>query len=164
MRSFKTDDATRRRMQRQRTRDTEPELRLRREVHARGLRYFVHRRPVAGLRREADLVFPRARLCVFVDGCFWHGCPAHGTLPATNRWYWVPKIRRNRARDADTDRLLRAAGWRPLRVWEHEDPARAAARVVAAMRRLLGCPGARGVGRGGARGARLPRADAHEEA
>jgi len=118
-------------------RDTAPELALRRVLHRRGLRYYVHRRPLAGLRREADVVFPRARVAVFVDGCFWHGCPEHGRREhRTNGWYWPQKIERNRARDLDTDARLFAAGWEPVRVWEHEDPERAADRItdVAAAR------------------------------
>ena len=118
-------------------RDTGPELALRRELHRRGLRYFVHRRPLANLRRQADVVFPRARVAVFVDGCFWHGCPIHGRREhRTNGWYWPEKIGRNEARDRDTNARLKAAGWTPIRIWEHDEPARAAVRIAAAVRRL----------------------------
>jgi DNA mismatch endonuclease (patch repair protein) len=103
-------------------RDTIPEMALRRELHHRGLRYFVHRRPVAGIRREADIVFPRLRLAVFVDGCFWHGCPEHGSIPVRNDWYWKPKLEENRARDRDTNVRLEYAGWTVLRFWEHDSP------------------------------------------
>lgn len=130
-------DATepvRRRMSRQKSRDTGVEMALRRALHALGLRYRVHRRPVAGVRREADVVFPGARVAVFVDGCFWHGCPEHATWPKNNAEFWRGKIEGNRARDRDTDARFAQAGWRVVRVWEHEDPAEAAARVLAVVR------------------------------
>jgi DNA mismatch endonuclease, patch repair protein len=111
-------------------RDTAPELALRRAVHALGLRYRVSARPLPGVRRTADLVFTRARVAVFLDGCFWHGCPEHHTVAATNAGYWRDKVTRNRARDAETDRLLAEAGWLAVRVWEHEEPLEAAARVA----------------------------------
>jgi DNA mismatch endonuclease (patch repair protein) len=110
-------------------RDTGPELAVRRAVHALGLRYYVDRRPLPGLRRTADLLFPRVKIAVFVDGCFWHGCPVHHTVARTNADFWADKVRRNRERDADTDRRLNEAGWRVVRVWEHEPPAEAAQRV-----------------------------------
>ncbi|NAZ74028.1 DNA mismatch endonuclease Vsr [Kineococcus sp. T13] len=115
-------------------RDTSPELALRRAVHALGLRYYVSRRPVRDLRRTADLVFPRAKVAVFLDGCFWHGCPIHHTVAKTNRSFWAEKVRANRARDQDTTRRLTDAGWLVLRFWEHEDPALAATRVLVAVR------------------------------
>ena len=111
-------------------RDTGPELALRRVLHRQGLRYFVHRRPLPELRREADVVFPKAKVAVFVDGCFWHGCAEHGQrVHRTNGWYWPDKIERNMARDRNTDARLSAAGWVSVRIWEHEDPNRAASRV-----------------------------------
>ena len=115
-------------------RDTPPELRLRSELHRRGLRYRVDVRPIAGLRRRADVVFPRAKVAVFVDGCFWHGCPTHMTWPAANREWWQTKIERNQARDRDTDAQLAAAGWTVIRVWEHDDAQLAAQRVAAQVR------------------------------
>lgn len=125
----------RRRMQDQRARDTAPELAVRRLVHAAGLRYRVDRAPLPGLRRRADMVFGPARLAVFIDGCFWHGCPEHGNRPRTNQQWWAAKLDRNRQRDRDTDERLQAAGWQVLRVWEHEDPRRAAALIHDAVRR-----------------------------
>jgi len=96
-----------------------------------GLRYFVHRRPLPELRREADIVFPRARIAVFVDGCFWHGCEEHGrTRHVENPWYWPEKIASNKRRDRDTDEKLAAARWRAIRIWEHDDVVVAAARVA----------------------------------
>lgn len=130
---FASSAALHDRMSAQRRRDTGPEVALRRAAHALGLRYFVHRRPVRGLRREADLIFPRAQVAVFVDGCFWHGCPDHGVAPRVNSSYWSSKLARNVARDEETNVALRAAGWNVVRVWEHENPTSAAARVRAAV-------------------------------
>lgn len=113
-------------------RDTRPEMALRRRVHAAGLRYRVSARPLPGVRRIADLVFSRIKLAVFLDGCFWHGCPEHHTRSKTNDAYWADKIVQNRRRDAETDRLLGEAGWTVIRVWEHEDPDEAAEKVVEA--------------------------------
>jgi DNA mismatch endonuclease, patch repair protein len=119
----------------QATRDTAPELRLRSALHALGLRYRVHVRPIPELRRTADIVFARARVAVFVDGCFWHSCPEHGTMPSSNEAWWAAKLSRNVTRDADTDSRLAAAGWLVVRVWEHEDPAAATSRVADTVRR-----------------------------
>ncbi len=116
-------------MQANRSRDTSPELALRRLLHASGLRYRVSARPLPQLRRTADLVFRPARVAVFVDGCFWHQCPEHATSPRTNSDYWAPKLVRNVERDRQTDRLLDDAGWMSVRVWEHEDAGEAAARI-----------------------------------
>lgn len=102
---------------------------LRRLLHARGLRYRVHVRPVQGVRAEIDIAFGPARVAVLVDGCFWHGCPLHATWPKTNAEWWRAKIERNRERDRENDRVLQDAGWLVLRVWEHEPAADAAARV-----------------------------------
>ena len=116
-------------------RDTAPELALRRVLHRAGLRYRVHRRPLPDLNRQADIVFTRAKVAVFVDGCFWHGCPDHGRRAhRTNGWYWPGKIQRNQERDRDTDAHLTRAGWTPVRVWEHEPADEAADRVAAAVR------------------------------
>jgi DNA mismatch endonuclease (patch repair protein) len=117
-------------MRANRARDTHPELALRRAVHALGLRYRVSVRPLPAVRRTADLVFTRAKVAVFLDGCFWHGCPEHHRLAARNREYWSGKVRRNRERDRETGRLLGEAGWLVIRVWEHEDPQEAASRIA----------------------------------
>jgi len=117
------------RMVRQRRRDTRPELAIRRLLHARGMRYRVDA-PLPGMRRRADLVFSSARVAVFVDGCFWHGCPEHGTQPKHNAAWWANKIAVNAERDRDTDRRLAADGWTVLRVWEHEAPETAAAQIA----------------------------------
>ncbi|GAA4747891.1 very short patch repair endonuclease [Nocardioides endophyticus] len=127
--------AVRATMRGNRRRDTVPELAIRRAVHALGLRYRVDAKPIPDLNRRADLVFTRARVAVFVDGCYWHGCPDHGTVAVTNADYWTSKIRRNRARDRDTDAVLAARGWVALRIWEHEPVASAVERIVTAVRR-----------------------------
>lgn len=121
--------ATSGRMSRQRRRDTVPELLLRRELHHRGLRFRVDL-PVPGMpRRRADVVFTRARIAVFVDGCFWHGCPDHATHPASNAAWWSAKLARNIERDRETDDHLRNNGWSVLRFWEHADMTTAARTV-----------------------------------
>lgn len=99
-----------------------------------GLRYRVDQAPITGLRRRADLVFRAARVAVFVDGCFWHGCPDHGTWPTANEEYWRPKLEANRRRDVDTNWRLAEAGWEVLRFWEHEEPDAAAAEVGRVVR------------------------------
>lgn len=109
-------------MKANRSRDTSPERALRSLVHAAGLRYRVVVKPLPGVRRTADLVFRPTKVAVFVDGCFWHRCPEHFTMPKTNVGYWEPKIARNVERDRETDALLREAGWLVLRFWEHEPP------------------------------------------
>lgn len=119
-------------------RDTKPEVALRRTLHARGLRFRVDRLVLRGLRRRADLVFGPARVAVFVDGCFWHGCPTHGTWPKNNADFWREKIETNRLRDRDTDRRLIEAGWKVVRVWEHEDVSEVADRLERIVRDLRG--------------------------
>ena len=120
-------------MSNQKRRDTAPELALRRELWKRGFRYRVGGRPLKTLSRSADIVFPGRRVAIFVDGCFWHACPIHGTQPLVNNSYWANKLKTNAARDLDTSRQLSAAGWIALRVWEHEEPAAAADRVQAVL-------------------------------
>lgn len=132
--SWARTPAVRRVMQGNRGRDTKPELAVRRLLHAAGLRYRVGVPPVAGLRRSADVVFTRARVAVFVDGCFWHGCPTHFTLPGHNAEYWRGKVTRNAARDRETDTLLQAQGWVVIRIWEHEDMTDAVREVIATVR------------------------------
>lgn len=117
-------------MQANRRRDTSPERLLRSELHRAGLRYRLDRPVVPGLRRRGDIVFVRARVAVFVDGCFWHVCPKHASWPKSNAEWWKQKLEANVARDRDTDRRLRRAGWSVIRIWEHEDPRVAARRVL----------------------------------
>jgi DNA mismatch endonuclease (patch repair protein) len=122
-------------MQANRRRDTAPEVAVRSAVHALGLRFRVDL-PIRGARGRAirpDLVFTRQRVAVFVDGCFWHGCPVHGTMPATNRSYWEPKLAANRERDLRATENLQEAGWLVIRAWEHEPPEQIAGQVAEAI-------------------------------
>lgn len=118
--SWASSEGVRRSMQSNRPRDTKPELRLRKAVHALGLRYRVAARPLPNVRRTADLVFTKAKIAVFIDGCFWHGCPQHHTVAKTNADYWADKVEQNQRRDRETDSKLQAAGWLVVRFWEHE--------------------------------------------
>lgn len=127
-------------MKSNRSRDTVPEMTLRRLLHARGLRYRVSARPLRDVRRTADVVFGPAKVAVFVDGCFWHRCPVHGTSPKANSDYWLPKLERNVQRDRETDDLLRAAGWLSIRVWEHEDLESAANHIADVVRKRRNVP------------------------
>jgi DNA mismatch endonuclease (patch repair protein) len=120
-------------MQTTRKRDTRAEILVRSAAHHRGLRYRVDIPPLRGMRRRADLVFPSARVAVFIDGCFWHNCPEHGTLPRNNRGWWQEKLAGNQLRDRDTDTRLRQAGWAVIRVWEHENPEDVADRISHAV-------------------------------
>jgi DNA mismatch endonuclease, patch repair protein len=121
-------------MSRQRTRNTTPEVLLRRELHRRGLRYRVDA-PLPGMpRRRADLLFTRAKVAVFVDGCFWHGCPEHKTAPRTNGSWWAAKLARNIERDRETGTHLDSLGWTVLRVWEHENMRHAATDIEQIVR------------------------------
>ena len=118
-------------------RETTPEVRLRRELHRRGMRFRVQVKVPGNNRRTMDIAFTRARLAVYVDGCFWHGCPEHYAPPRANSDWWKWKVERNQKRDVDTDQQLRAAGWEPLRLWEHVAPTEAADVVVAEYERRL---------------------------
>ena len=131
--SWASSPAVRRVMQgNSRKRDTSPELLVRHAAHRLGLRYRVAVKPLEG-SGVADMVFPRSRVAVFVDGCFWHGCPEHFNPPRTNARYWQAKIARNRDRDQRTSEALRANGWCVVRVWEHERPDVAAERIAKAV-------------------------------
>jgi DNA mismatch endonuclease (patch repair protein) len=125
-------------MARTRGRDTAAELKLRSQLHRRGLRFRVDKAVAPNRRRRADVVFAGARVAVFVDGCFWHGCPEHATWPRTNADFWRDKIEANIRRDRDTDAELSAAGWTVIRMWEHEDPEAAATRIAETVRRRRG--------------------------
>jgi DNA mismatch endonuclease, patch repair protein len=121
-------------MKRQRRRDTAPELAIRRILHAHGLRFFVDRRVLPEVRTKADIVFPRSQVAVFIDGCFWHRCPDHGTTPKSNQAWWVDKFATTVARDHRVDGLLRSSGWRVIRVWEHADAELAAHLISTSVR------------------------------
>lgn len=130
---WNTTDDVARRMSRQARRDTRPETALRSALHAAGRRFRVAY-PVPGRRRcTIDIAFPRRRVAVFVDGCFWHGCPEHGTQPKSNVERWAAKLASNRDRDRHVDALLRDLGWVVVRVWEHEELEPACARVLRAL-------------------------------
>jgi DNA mismatch endonuclease, patch repair protein len=114
--------------------DTKPEMALRRALHGQGFRYRKdYRLDLEGGRVRPDIAFTARRVAVFVDGCFWHACPEHGTKPASNTWYWGPKLARNVERDRAADAALAAAGWQVVRVWEHVPLDAAVATVVAAL-------------------------------
>ncbi|MEU3502139.1 very short patch repair endonuclease [Streptomyces hundungensis] len=134
--SWASSAGRRRNMQAIRSRDTKPEQLIRRLVHAQGLRYRVSAKPLPGLRRTADMVFRPAKVAVFIDGCYWHGCPEHYVPPKTNPGYWSQKVAGNMNRDRDTDQQLLAAGWTVLRFWEHESPEDCAVRIAATVSRL----------------------------
>lgn len=108
-------------MQSNKSRDTRPEIAVRSALHREGLRFRKNVRPVPQLRCTADVVFAAARVAVFVDGCFWHACTIHGSLPRTNREWWRSKLNATRERDRLNSEVLRNAGWHVVRVWEHDD-------------------------------------------
>ncbi|MGW2552424.1 very short patch repair endonuclease [Streptomyces sp. NPDC001635] len=127
--SWASSPGTRASMRSNRGRDTKPELILRSSLHRTGLRFKVSARPVPTLRRTADVIFSKYKVAVFVDGCYWHGCPVHGSIPMKNRDFWVAKIEGNKKRDAETDSRLVEHGWFVVRVWEHT-PTEAAVALV----------------------------------
>lgn len=132
--SWASSPATRKSMLGNKGRDTKPEVAVRKLLHAAGLRYRVSAKPEPDLRRTADILFTRKRIAIFIDGCYWHGCPEHGTTARTNADYWDAKITRNRERDAETDRLLVGAGWTVVRAWEHAAPRDVVDKIIAAVR------------------------------
>lgn len=132
--SWASSLGNRRSMQSNRARDTRPELELRSRLHRLGLRFRKNVRPIAELRCVADIVFPSEKLAVFFDGCWWHSCPLHSSLPKTNREWWRQKFSRNAERDRQNDETLRSAGWSVLRVWEHEPLEQGAARIHSAVK------------------------------
>lgn len=131
--SWASSPGSRKSMQSNRRRDTSPEIAVRRLLYQAGLRYRVDHAPLGG-RRRADIVFTRKQIAVFIDGCFWHGCPQHATIPKANRDYWLPKLQRNIERDRETDTILGENGWTVLRYWEHEDIEAVAEAIITAVR------------------------------
>ena len=117
-----SSELVRRRMERQGRRDTGPEMLVRRQLHQRGVRYRVDARLEPDLRVRGDIVWKKRRIVVFIDGCFWHGCPEHGTSAKRNAAWWCEKIAGNVTRDRRYDAELRGRGWTVLRYWEHESP------------------------------------------
>ena len=132
--SWATSNGVRKSMLSNRRRDTKPEVAIRKVLHARGLRFRVDHRVIATSRSRADIAFTRRKVVVFVDGCFWHGCPVHATQPKRNADYWGPKLARNIDRDRETSDLLRQSGWIVLRYWEHEDPIAVVDEIEAVIR------------------------------
>ncbi|KRF12819.1 hypothetical protein ASH02_14950 [Nocardioides sp. Soil796] len=121
-------------MESQRRRDTLPELALRQALYAAGYRYRVNFKVPGSSRRTIDIAFTRQRIAVFVDGCFWHGCPQHFTVPKTRPDFWTAKIAGNRQRDQETTQMLAAAGWIVVRYWEHETSSAMFADLVGRLR------------------------------
>ena len=128
------NDIIRVRMERQRRRDTRPELAVRQELHRRGIRFRVDVKPEQNLRMRGDLVWKGRKLVVMIDGCYWHGCPEHATSPKNNAAWWRQKLDANIERDRRSDAELQARGWRVLRFWEHEDPTCVADVIEEALR------------------------------
>lgn len=120
------------RMRRVRRKDTAAEVAIRQELHRRGLRFRIDHK-IPAVRTRPDIVFPGKQTAIFVDGCFWHRCPEHGTLPKTNRTWWLAKLEGNEERDRRSDLALSSLGWKVLRVWEHENPREAAIRIEEAL-------------------------------
>lgn len=135
-RPLASSPSVRSRMSQQQRRDTQPELSVRRILHSRGVRYRVNAVPEPGMRCKADLAWRGLRLAVFIDGCFWHGCPEHATRPKANEAWWAEKLDGNMLRDRRTDRELTHRGWTVLRFWEHEDPSSVADVICAALTEL----------------------------
>lgn len=122
-------------MQRQARANTKPELRVRKALHAAGLRYRLHYPVPGSSRRNIDIAFTRPKVAVFIDGCFWHGCLVHASTPKSNSDWWMDKIQANHRRDEDTDRILKDQGWEVLRFWEHQDPEDVASRIQLIVRK-----------------------------
>jgi DNA mismatch endonuclease, patch repair protein len=116
------DDTVRTRMRRQGRRDTKLELEIRRRLHALGYRFRVDYRPEPSLRTRGDIVFTRKKVVVFIDGCYWHGCPLHATAPKNNAEWWRDKLAANAERDSRATADLNRLGWIVIRAWEHEGP------------------------------------------
>lgn len=129
-----SSEAALHRMQAAKPKDTAPEKAIRSTLHKLGLRYSIDAKPIKELNRRADILFRSLKIAVFVDGCFWHGCPIHGTQAKANAEFWHAKISRNQERDAQTTEYLEKAGWEVIRVWEHEDPLLASKKIVDIVR------------------------------
>lgn len=124
-----SSDAALNRMKAAKPRDTAAEKAVRSALHRRGLRFRIDTKPIKELNRRADIIFRPERIAIFIDGCFWHGCPMHGTQAKANAEFWRLKIKRNQERDLDTTKKLEECGWKVIRIWEHEDPEEAAQKI-----------------------------------
>lgn len=131
--SWASSSGTARSMRGNKRRDTQPEIKIRKLLHASGLRFRIDYSLQPGIRTKADIVFTRRRVAVYIDGCFWHGCPQHATYPKTNTEHWLPKLARNIERDRKTDAALQACGWTVIRIWEHVLPSDAAVLIARAV-------------------------------
>lgn len=131
-----SSEAVRARMSRQRSKDTNAEVEVRRELHARGVRFRTDVKLESDLRTRADIAWRGLRLAVFIDGCFWHGCPTHATRPTANAEWWAEKLDANMKRDRRTDAQLSVRGWVVRRYWEHEAPALVADDLYAVLLEL----------------------------
>jgi len=131
-----SSNAVSRRMAATRGKDNPREREIRSALHLRGLRFRIHYGGIPGTRRSIDIAFTRVRLAILCDGCFWHGCPIHATVPKANREWWIEKISTNKARDRDTDERLVGGGWRVLRIWEHVPIDDAVESILAHLREL----------------------------
>ena len=131
--SWASSEAVRRSMRGNRGRDTRPEVAMRSALHAAGLRFRKNYRPLPGSRAVVDVAFTRWKVAVQLDGCFWHGCPEHGSRPATNTDYWDEKLRGNAERDRRLERVLADHGWSVLRFWEHESTGTITSKVSSAL-------------------------------
>lgn len=118
------------RMKSQKRKDTRPELLLRKKLHRLGLRFVTHRYPLVGINITADILFTRLKVAVFVDGCFWHECPLHGSIPRANGQWWKEKLLANKLRDSRNNETLHSKGWHVVRIWEHEVPEVAASDIA----------------------------------
>ncbi len=127
--------SVRARMQKQKRRDTDPEIQVRKRLHAAGIRYRVDNKLEADLRTRGDIVWRGLRIAVFIDGCYWHGCPLHVTRPKANADWWARKLDGNVTRDRRADTVLAARGWTVLRYWEHDSPAAVAGAIKVEIRR-----------------------------
>ena len=129
-----SSEAALRRMLAAKPRNTAPEKAVRIALHHKGLRFRIDTKPIKELNRRADIVFRSVKVAVFIDGCFWHGCPIHGTQAKANAEFWRNKIEQNQKRDRDTNIKLEKAGWTVIRVWEHEDPIGASEKIYAIVK------------------------------
>lgn len=111
-------------MKKVRSKNTGPEMAVRRLLYASGLRYRVNYKPASPDlgRCTIDIAFPGKRIAVFIDGCFWHNCPEHGGVPKSNNVWWQKKFTENALRDARVNGILKEGGWLVQRFWEHESP------------------------------------------
>lgn len=125
-------------MRANRSRDTGPELLLRRLLFRKGLRFRVHYRPNGLGRCSVDVAFPRPRVAVLIDGCFWHACPQHGSVPEANSAFWAKKLEENVARDVAVSTRLTELGWFVIRVWEHDIPQVVAGAIADVVRKRIG--------------------------